>query len=268
MPLHLCHETIGCWSRGAAKASAARHCLKCLDYLANASGTMINGALTILLNIGSNINIIGLKTAQTFEPVSRPHGRAIKRLNLTKRLYVSEVGHGAAILEKALHCKIARKERIDPAGAPAVPRLDTYSANVAEGYAENLPALLGLRSMSNMGAILILEQGHEKMIIPGAEMYNILLGRGAGVFDLMKTPSGHLALKADENGAATEDQGSMSFIIAANPQREVFKETSDPEPIARTPAVNDAHACMMSQDSKGISSSINEETLTFTIQSL
>eukprot|EP00959_Pyramimonas_sp_CCMP1952_P178841 3738578-Pyramimonas_sp.AAC.1 len=36
----------------------------------------------------------------------------------------------------------------------------------------------------------------------------------------MKTPSGHLALKADEYGTAVEDKGSMSLTISANPQRE------------------------------------------------
>eukprot|EP00959_Pyramimonas_sp_CCMP1952_P098602 2061191-Pyramimonas_sp.AAC.1 len=58
------------------------------------------------------------------------------------------------------------------------------------------------------------------MIIPGVEMYKVLLGKGARVLDMMKTPSGHLALKADECEMATEDQGPMSLTIAANPQRE------------------------------------------------
>eukprot|EP00959_Pyramimonas_sp_CCMP1952_P267331 5589365-Pyramimonas_sp.AAC.1 len=49
-----------------------------------------------------------------------------------------------------------------------------------------------------MGAILILEQGREKIIL-GAEMYNIPFGKGASVLDSMKTPSGHLALKADSS---------------------------------------------------------------------
>eukprot|EP00959_Pyramimonas_sp_CCMP1952_P260383 5444443-Pyramimonas_sp.AAC.1 len=66
--------------------------------------------------------------------------------------------------------RFATKERGDPAGQPAATILDTYSANVAEGSGENLPAILGLRSMSNMRTILALEQGHEKMITPGAEM--------------------------------------------------------------------------------------------------
>eukprot|EP00959_Pyramimonas_sp_CCMP1952_P421686 8834078-Pyramimonas_sp.AAC.1 len=35
--------------------------------LAAQSGTMINGMLNIILGVGSNIHIIGLKAAQTFE---------------------------------------------------------------------------------------------------------------------------------------------------------------------------------------------------------
>eukprot|EP00959_Pyramimonas_sp_CCMP1952_P437035 9150614-Pyramimonas_sp.AAC.1 len=123
-----------------------------------------------------------------------------------------------------------------------------------------------------MRTILILEQGRGKMIIPGVEMHKVPLGKGAGELDLMKTLPGHLALKADEYETATEDQGSMSFTITANPQREeaplLVKEASDPEPNAGAPAVRDAHAYMMSQDTQGISFSINEETLALTIQSL
>eukprot|EP00959_Pyramimonas_sp_CCMP1952_P100839 2109431-Pyramimonas_sp.AAC.1 len=70
---------------------------------------MVDGMLTILLDIGSNVNIIGLRTAQTFERAPRPRGHGSKKLNLTKRLYVSGVGHGAVVCDKSLHCKIACK---------------------------------------------------------------------------------------------------------------------------------------------------------------
>eukprot|EP00959_Pyramimonas_sp_CCMP1952_P206664 4321753-Pyramimonas_sp.AAC.1 len=110
------------------------------------------------------------------------------------------------------------------------------------------------------------------MILPGVEMHKVLFGKGARVLDLMKTPSGHLALKADEYEMATEDQGSMSFTSTAIHQCEgarlLVKEASNPEPIGGAPAVNDAHAYMMSRGTKGISFSINDETPTFTIQSL
>eukprot|EP00959_Pyramimonas_sp_CCMP1952_P083852 1753586-Pyramimonas_sp.AAC.1 len=101
------------------------------------------------------------------------------------------------------------------------------------------------------------------MIIPGSVMHNLLLGMGARVLDRMKTPPGHLALKVDEYGAATEDKGSMPLTIPANPQCEddplLVEEASDPEPAAGAPARNDAHTYMMFQDTKGICSSINED---------
>eukprot|EP00959_Pyramimonas_sp_CCMP1952_P022549 474150-Pyramimonas_sp.AAC.1 len=88
----------------------------------------------------------------------------------------------------------------------------------------------------------------------------------------MKTPSGHLALKVDEYGTATEGKGSVSFNITANPQCEdaplLVKEAADTEPETGAPAMSDAHAYMMPQDTTGISFSINEETFAFTIQSL
>eukprot|EP00959_Pyramimonas_sp_CCMP1952_P413783 8669992-Pyramimonas_sp.AAC.1 len=67
--------------------------------LATNSGTMDDGTLSILLDIHSNINIIGLKTAQTYERVSRSHGCDIKKPDLTKRLCVSGVGHGLAVCD-------------------------------------------------------------------------------------------------------------------------------------------------------------------------
>eukprot|EP00959_Pyramimonas_sp_CCMP1952_P312332 6537377-Pyramimonas_sp.AAC.1 len=91
-------------------------------------------------------------------------------------------------------------------------------------------------------------------------MRRALLGKGAGAFDLMRTPPGHLTLKADEYETVTEDQGSMFFTITANPPRGeapfLVKEASDAEPTAGAPSVRDAQAYMMSQDTRGISFSI------------
>eukprot|EP00959_Pyramimonas_sp_CCMP1952_P265465 5550895-Pyramimonas_sp.AAC.1 len=100
--------------------------------------------------------------------------------------------------------------------------------------------------MSNMRAVLILEQGHEKVIIPGSEMYRLFLGKGARVCNLMKTPSGHWATQVDEYGVATEDNGSTAFTVTANPLCEdtplLVKEVADVEPTAGQPASSSAGA--------------------------
>eukprot|EP00959_Pyramimonas_sp_CCMP1952_P389165 8154181-Pyramimonas_sp.AAC.1 len=118
------------------------------------------------------------------------------------------------------------------------------------------------------------------MATPGFGMYKLLLGKGARVLGLIKAPAGHLALKVDEYGTATEDKRSKSFTITANPHCEdvplLVNEAAGTEPDAGQPAsssagtaaISDAHTYMMSQDTKGISFSISEETLAFTIQSL
>eukprot|EP00959_Pyramimonas_sp_CCMP1952_P376692 7889646-Pyramimonas_sp.AAC.1 len=77
----------------------------------------------------------------------------------------------------SLHCKVSCKYTGDSAGTPAIARLDTYSANVAEGPGENMPAIFGLRSLENMRAILIFEHGHEKTVIPGTDMHRLLHGK-------------------------------------------------------------------------------------------
>eukprot|EP00959_Pyramimonas_sp_CCMP1952_P321424 6726053-Pyramimonas_sp.AAC.1 len=115
-----------------------------------------------------------------------------------------------------------------------------------------------------MGAVLILEQGREKMVNPGSGMYMLLLGKGARVLDLIKTPPGQLAIMVDEYGVAAEDNGSTACTVTANPHCEdtplLVKEAADAEPTAvqpasssaGAPATSDAHACMMSQDARGI----------------
>eukprot|EP00959_Pyramimonas_sp_CCMP1952_P067449 1407866-Pyramimonas_sp.AAC.1 len=62
-----------------------------------------------------------------------------------------------------------------------------------------------------MRAILILGQGREQTITPGSEMYRLLRGECARVFDLMKTLPGLLAIKIHECGVAAEDNGSTAF---------------------------------------------------------
>eukprot|EP00959_Pyramimonas_sp_CCMP1952_P223677 4677006-Pyramimonas_sp.AAC.1 len=110
-------------------------------------------------------------------------------------------------------------------------------------------------------------------------MYKLVLGKGARVLDMTKTPSGHRVIKVDEFGAATEDHCSTAFTMTANPRCEdaplLVREAAGAEPAAGRPAAssarsatNGAHAYMLSQGARGIRFSINEETIAYTIQFL
>eukprot|EP00959_Pyramimonas_sp_CCMP1952_P113584 2374272-Pyramimonas_sp.AAC.1 len=104
-------------------------------------------------------------------------------------------------------------------------------------------------------------------------MHGLLLGKCVRVLGLIKAPSGHLAIKVNEYGVATEADVSTAFTIAKNPQceetRMLIKETADVGPMvvqpapssAEAPAPNDARIYAMSQGAKGIGHSIKQETL-------
>ena len=104
---------------------------------------MIDNMFTLLLDIGSNINIIGLKTAQIFEKVARANGHEMRRLNINPPLHVTGVGSGPAICRMTGQFNMGFNYRKPPAGQPAPPSLDTYNASIAEGSGEGLPAILG-----------------------------------------------------------------------------------------------------------------------------
>eukprot|EP00959_Pyramimonas_sp_CCMP1952_P408835 8567767-Pyramimonas_sp.AAC.1 len=87
--------------------------------LAANSGHMVDGVLTFLVDIGSNINLFRLKTARAFERVSRPHGHDIAKLDLTTGLYVSGVGQEAAVCDKLRDC--AQGKGATPRGHPRLP---------------------------------------------------------------------------------------------------------------------------------------------------
>eukprot|EP00959_Pyramimonas_sp_CCMP1952_P387737 8126103-Pyramimonas_sp.AAC.1 len=70
-----------------------------------------------------------------------------------------------------------------------------------------------LTLLSVQGGISLRSWGRGKMATTGSDACKLPRGKGARVLVLMKTPSGHLALKVDECGAAAEDERSMPFLF-------------------------------------------------------
>ena len=130
---------------------------------------------------------MGLKTAQNFERTCRDYGLSIKKSRIDPALYVSGVGSGAAVCNTTGEFPIGVLYRRGPAGQPAsssagqpaTPELEIFTAVIAEGSGEGLPAILGRREMARKRALLILEEDKEKYIIMGDADFKILLAKGA-----------------------------------------------------------------------------------------
>ena len=187
--------------------------------LATNPATLVAGENTILMDIGSNVNIIGILTAQNFERTAARHGHAVRKSDIKPALFISGVGSGAAACDErgVFPIGVQYKRTPDAAGNPAKaghpaiklpnkktyensdnPDLENFIAAIATGSGEGLPAIMGRRQMSEENGLLILTKGQEKFILLGDASYKIMLGPGARVVDLKSAPSGHLVMKVDD----------------------------------------------------------------------
>ena len=68
---------------------------------------------------------------------------------------------------------------------------------MVEGEGRDLPALLGLRSMSNHNAVLEMAPGREMLTLTATGGYTISWGSDAIHIPLERAPSGHLVFRTD-----------------------------------------------------------------------
>ena len=133
------------------------------------SGTTFDDEISLLVDLGSSINIIGLKEANRFMEIARRHGLDLDVMTLNRVLYVNGVGAGSAVCRTLgrfhIACNYLHRGDEDagpPAAGPPAPQRDQYVANIAEGSGEDLPAILGLKSMQSKDAIIVLKKGSER----------------------------------------------------------------------------------------------------------
>ena len=138
-------------------------------------------------------------------------------------LYVNGVGAGSAVCRTLgrfhIACNYLHRGDEDagpPAAGPPAPQRDLYVANIAEGSGEDLPAILGLKSMQNKDAIIVLKKGSEKMIFPYDGKFRIQLPPKSEVIKMKKTPSQHLAITCGDFEGAVDDNNVEAFTIAHN----------------------------------------------------
>ena len=108
---------------------------------------------------------------------------------------------------------------------------------------------MGRREMAMNRAILILEEGKEKYIIMGDADFKILLAKGAKVVDLVKTPSGHLAMKADDYANATAKRGNSCYTLhASKGEPHALEEHIDIYEHATSRNATELHAAQAAED--------------------
>ncbi len=176
-------------------------------YIKQPSKTKIVGRNSMLVDLGSRINIIGLNTEREFAAKAAEYGHKTTYRKRSSVLKVNGVGvgHAPCLIEATLPLALQYKD--EPI------KLESYKTNIATGSGQDLPAILGSISMQDKDAVLILRKGKEFMAFPGPGGYKIEWSPGTRLLPMEAAPSGHLVIPCDSFEAAKPaGEDELSFV--------------------------------------------------------
>ena len=146
------------------------------------------GKLSMLVDLGSRINIIGCNTERDFSLEAEKHGLKTTYERRKHQLNVNGVGAGSAPCNEVASIPIAVAYEETPG------RLDEYRTNIATGSGADLPAILGSASMQEKDSVIVLRKGKEFLAFPGPGGYKIEWSPGTRLLPMTTAPSGHLVV--------------------------------------------------------------------------
>ena len=76
--------------------------------------------------------------------------------------------------------------------------MHSFETPIVEGTGEDIPGLLGLKSIREKKGILETEPGKEMLTFPGPGGYEIVFAPGYQQFKLEQAPSGHLVISISD----------------------------------------------------------------------
>ena len=146
---------------------------------------------SILVDIGSRVNLIGIQTKKSFDSAARNAGEMPRDIPRQTRLHVNGVGEGSTYCDDEAGIPIAVQFKDQPATK------EYFRANVALGCGQHLPAILGSCSMEEKDAVIIMRKGKQTLAFPGPGGYRIEWSPGTKLMPLEQSPSGHLVVPCD-----------------------------------------------------------------------
>ena len=163
-----------------------------------------NGKLSMLVDPGSVINVIGENTARRFAAKATEHNQHPEYAARRTALHVNGVGSDSAVCVEEALLPIAVKFQERPVSH------EVYRANVAKGCGSDLPAIHGQKSMAEKNAVLFMKQGQQMMAFPGPGGYKVEWSPGTKLLPLVQAPSGHLVVPCDSFDDLQSSQSSDS----------------------------------------------------------
>ena len=179
---------------------------------------MLANGLSIIVDPGAYTNLAGKKWARSQALKATQHKYQVKQEKMRTPLGVSGVGEGS---QKCTHQGSIPIAVDQETSAGASTSIHTFECPIVEGTGEDLPALLGLKSMAAKNAILEMTPGKECLIFPGPNGYELNLAPGYTRIPLTKAPSGHLCIPSDQfHNVGVRSQSASSSSGSALPEQQ------------------------------------------------
>jgi len=193
--------------------------------------TKTPGKSQIIVDVGSNVNAVGKVTLDDhISRIPEDQRHQIERIPRQHPMNINGVGEGATTCYDMVKIPIAVKWNKDQPQSKS-----SFVANVATGIGENLPAIMGNLSMTENDVVLVMREGKQTMIFPGAGGYKIVCSPGSKFLPMDKARSGHLVIESDhfsdQRSSATET--TTTFVL--DHSRSQASGSGDPQGLPPTP---------------------------------
>ena len=152
---------------------------------------------------GAWSNLVGETWAIEMAKKAIESGHRPNQAKLETPLNVAGVGNGTNSAEWEVHLPIA----IDVQGDGT--RISEFRAPSVGGPGKDLPALLGLGSMSRQHGVLEMTEGQEFLTFPGPGGYQVEWSPGTRRYKLERASSGHLILPCDAFNKVAKNLGGL-----------------------------------------------------------
>jgi hypothetical protein len=142
---------------------------------------------SLLIDIGAVGNLCGVNWANRMQTASTAHGQGASWKTLSTALNLEGVGENATRATREVTLPIAFENG----------RTGSFKSAVIEtGGGIDLPALLGLETLTKYGALICCNT--RRLIFPGKGGYKLNLSPGSDIHQLYAAPTGHLMLPCAE----------------------------------------------------------------------
>jgi len=162
------------------------------EHYYHAATQLPDGRLSIIVDPGAWTNLAGKKWANAQATRAIRAGLMPNQTKMERPLSVQGVGNGFQHAVWQAMLPIACRNDDDGNS-----KLHRFEVPTLEGSGGDVPALLGLRSISAKQGVLETKTGSERLSFPGPGGYKIEWSPGTEHFALEKAPSGHLVIPCD-----------------------------------------------------------------------